>query len=47
MDDIMYRDIMFIHDIISINTLHLSIGKYVESVQIALEKQDASSSDKG
>ena len=34
----MYRDIMFIHDIISINTLHLSMGKYVESVQIALEE---------
>ena len=34
----MYRDIMFIHDTISINTLHLSMGKYVESVQIALEE---------
>ena len=40
-----YREIMMIHDIISINTLHLSMGKFIDSVQIALEDKDASSSD--
>jgi hypothetical protein len=36
-----YREIMMIHDIISINTLHLSMGKFVDSIQIALENDDA------
>ena len=45
MDDETYRDIMLIHDIISINSLHLSMGKFIDSVQIALEDKDASSSD--
>ena len=45
MDDETYRDIMMIHDIISINSLHLSMGKFIDSVQIALEDKDASSSD--
>ncbi len=40
-----YREIMMIHDIISINSLHLSMGKFIDSVQIALEDKDASSSD--
>ena len=40
-----YREIMMIHDIISINTLHLSMGKFVDSIQIALEDNDASSSN--
>jgi len=44
-DDETYRDIMMIHDIISINSLHLSMGKFIDSVQIALEDKDASSSD--
>jgi len=44
-DDKTYRDIMLIHDIISINSLHLSMGKFIDSVQIALEDKDASSSD--
>ena len=45
MDEETYKEIMLIHDIISINTLHLSMGKYIDSVQIALENRDASSSD--
>ena len=40
-----YKEIMMIHDIISINSLHLSMGKFIDSVQIALEDKDASSSD--
>ncbi len=40
-----YREIMMIHDIISINTLHLSMGKFMDSVQIALENEDARSSN--
>ena len=36
-----YREIMMIHDIILINTLHLSMGKFVDSIQIALENDDA------
>jgi len=44
-DEEQYREIMMIHDIISINTLHLSMGKFIDSVQIALEDNDASSSD--
>jgi len=44
-DEEQYKEIMMIHDIISINTLHLSMGKFIDSVQIALEDKDASSSD--
>jgi len=44
-DEEKYKEIMMIHDIISINTLHLSMGEFIDSVQIALENKDASSSD--